>query len=283
MTLWQAVQQGKALLKQAGFSPSSCGFECYILAESAFHLTKHQLLCNKDAPAPSQEAEHFFALVKKRSQGYPLQYLAGQWEFYGYPFFVGEGVLIPRADTETLADAALEAARPITAPAIADLCSGSGCLPVVFARELPRASLWAVELSPQALAYLHKNAAFHQCKNLTIVEGDVAQWQPPEPLDIITANPPYRAPEEMLSLQKEVTFEPAMALEAPENGLYFYRLIAQRYLPFLKPGGLLAFEVGWRQAQAVKDILAQAGYCSIGFREDLEGIERVIYGRKPLD
>lgn len=280
MTIWQVFQQGKSQLATT-VEPQACAFECYVLIETAFHIAKHQLLLNQNAPAPQKEAEHFFALVQKRCQGYPLQYLAGQWEFYGYPFFVGEGVLIPRADTEILAELCLAEAISRTAPRIADLCSGSGCLPIVFAKEAPDALVWAVELSPQALTYLNKNVAYHCCGNISVIAGDIALWQPPEPLDIISSNPPYLTAEEMSTLQKEVTFEPAMALEAPENGLYFYRLIAQRYFAFLKPGGLLAFEVGWKQAQAVEEILSLAGYASIGVKEDFSGIQRVVYGYRP--
>ena len=281
MKLWDLYE--KSAVDLGSFLPdSTASFETYCLLEQIFGWNRHQLLLHKDMEVNEEQIQKMDTLLQRRKEGYPLQYLLGTWEFWNYEFAVGEGVLIPRGDTETLCEAVLDAAKGFTAPVIADLCSGSGCLPVVFSKEIPNAPrIYAVELSEEALPYLRKNVEKNNCTNITIIHGDVLTWTPNEPLHIISSNPPYLSAEEMLELQKEVTYEPKMALEAPENGLYFYRMLSQRYLDFLVNNGVLAFEVGYRQAKEVAALMEAAGFVDIRIIPDLCGIDRVVLGRKP--
>lgn len=280
MGLWELYQQAARELS-ARMPEREASFEAFCLLEKLFGWNKNQVLLHKDQEVSPEQAENLAALLEKRKSGYPLQYLLGSWDFWGYDFQVGEGVLIPRADTETLCEAVLTAAKDFPAPVICDLCSGSGCLPVVYAKELPQARrIYAVELSEAALPYLRANVERHGCENVRIVPDDVLRWTPPEPLHIISANPPYLSADEMAQLQKEVSFEPKMALEAPENGLYFYRILSRRCYDWLAEGGFLAFEVGYRQAAAVAELMKKAAYTDIRITADLCGVERVVSGRK---
>lgn len=280
MKLRDLYQQGLTALS-AQMDEGTAGFEVSCLLQHCFAWNKTQLLLHEQDEADTEKSRLFLDLLHRRCQAYPLQYLLGSWEFYGYPFVVGEGVLIPRADTEILCETVIEAAQKIEQPLIADLCSGSGCLPVSYSKELPNAlRIYAVELSEQALPYLQKNVEQNHCQNICIVHDDVLRWTAPEPLHIISANPPYLSEEDMQHLQSEVRFEPKMALEAPENGLYFYRVLAQRCYEQLLPGGLLAFEVGWTQANAVADLLRQAGYQNVQIRKDYSGNDRVVTGQR---
>ena len=278
MKLWDLYLNAMAELSSI-MDEGTASFEVYCLLEQVFGWNKHAVLLRKDSEVNELQGKLFSSLLERRKSGYPLQYLLGSWEFWGYEFTVGEGVLIPRADTEILCEAVLEAAKDFPAPRIADLCAGSGCLPVVYSKELPHAEeVLAVELSEQALYYLKQNVEQNQCKNVRVIHDDVLTWKPDKPLHIISSNPPYLSDEEMLELQKEVTFEPEMALVAPENGLYFYRILSQRCKEFLVPGGVLAFEVGWKQAQAVSSLMEQEGYTDIRILQDYGGNDRVVIG-----
>ncbi len=280
MKLFDLYLKGAAALC-ANMEPETASFEVYCLLEELLGYDRYGVMAKKELELSADMEERFFALIKRRKEGYPLQYLIGNWEFWGYTFAVGEGVLIPRADTETLCEVVLEEAKNFDSPVIADLCSGSGCLPVVFSKEIPSArKIYALELSEEALPYLKRNVAENGCANVEVLHQDVLTWTPQEKLHIISSNPPYLSHEEMDVLQKEVTFEPKMALEAEENGLYFYRVLSRRYYDFLLEGGVLAFEIGWTQGEAVKELMEIAGFQNIRMIPDLSGKDRVVVGYK---
>ena len=220
--------------------------------------------------------------MKRLADGYPLQYLLGEWEFYGIPLKVGEGVLIPQPDTETLVDVALELAATIETPVIADYCSGSGAIALALARHLPRARIYAVELSEEALVYLRENVqASPERDRIEVVQGDVCAPLDLPPLDLIVANPPYLTPAELENAPAQVRCEPAMALLGGEDGLEFYRAIAENAANALRPGGKLVLEVGYRQAESVRTILRKNGWRDPASRRDLCGVERCIYAANP--
>lgn len=232
--------------------------------------------------------EKAYEIARKRATHYPLQYLLGGWEFYGLYFHVGEGVLIPRSDTEVLVDAVLNAIRPMNAPKIVDLCAGSGCIALTLAHERQDALVCGVEYSKAAMEYANKNAKYHQL-TVPVFHGDVcdpktlAQLTPMtyfQNVDVIVSNPPYLTDADMQNLQAEVAYEPEMALAGGEDGLYFYRRITALWGEVLKSGGLLFFEVGIHQAEAVGEILRENGFEAIELLPDLAGILRVVKGRK---
>ncbi|MBC8570892.1 peptide chain release factor N(5)-glutamine methyltransferase [Oscillospiraceae bacterium NSJ-54] len=254
-----------------------------MLFERVFSVPRDQL---HDLDAPLDEGDPAVRermavmekLVERRAGGYPLQYLLGEWEFFGLPFYVGEGVLIPRPDTEVVVERALFLLRGKSAPRVLDLCSGSGCIAVAIAQERPDSRVTAVELSEAAFGYLKRNVERHggavrpvwgDALDTGIVGGDFA---------LIVSNPPYIRPEAMDSLQREVGYEPRMALEAPERGLYFYREIAARWRERLTPGGILLFEVGFDEAKEVAGILRAAGFTGVRSAKDYGGNDRAVWG-----
>lgn len=224
-------------------------------------------------------------LVKRRCQGEPLQYLLGEWEFYGLPMKVGEGVLIPRPDTETLIENVLSTVRKksLKAPRIADLCSGSGCIAITLKHMIPSAEVYAVELSEKALGYLRQNKELNSA-DVCIIHGDVLSEETvgalPE-LDIIVSNPPYLTREEMSELQIEVSHEPEMALAGGEDGLDFYRAMTPLWKKSLRPGGALIYEFGMGQHGEIEKILAGNGFENIEFTRDAGGIIRTAAAEKP--
>lgn len=223
-------------------------------------------------------------LTEKRCSGYPLQYLLGQWEFFGFPVKVGEGVLIPRPDTETLVEQIIDICKKnhLESPKIADLCSGSGCIAIALKKHIPGAKVYAVELSDEALVYLRQNVSVNNT-DIEIIQGDVLDENFSRRfsgLDIIVSNPPYLTGEEMQSLQTEVSYEPEKALYGGTDGLDFYRRMTALWKDSLKTGGWLAYEFGMGQHDAVKEILENNSFTDIELRIDGGGIIRTAAGRK---
>lgn len=223
-------------------------------------------------------------MTAKRAKGHPLQYLLGSWEFYGYPFYVGEGVLIPRPETELLVENVLGICRRsgIKAPVIADLCSGSGCIAITMKKELPFADVSAYELSDKAFAYLERNTKLNNAA-VKLIKCDVTDEAALENagcFDIIASNPPYLTKEEMASLQAEVAYEPALALDGGDDGLDLIREITKIWKKHLKTGGWLCYEFGDAQYEQVGDILAGNGFKNITFSRDFSGIVRTAAAQK---
>ena len=282
MTRREAFAALRQQLRAGGLE--SPEFEAGCLAEqlfgTAWRLMPPQQLAQ---PLTPEEDAALHTLARRRLAGEPLQYLLGEWEFYGLPFAVGPGVLIPRQDTETLVECALQAAEGMFAPSILDLCAGSGCIGIALAHCLPHARITAVEQSADALRYLQENAALNRTP-LHIVKGDVLDPALAESIrgaDIIVSNPPYLSAADLAALQKEVQAEPRAALDGGEDGLLFYRQMPALWLESLKPGGRLLFEIGMGQEEAVSGFLARAGYTNIEIFPDLAGISRVVSGRRP--
>lgn len=220
-------------------------------------------------------------MIDRRCHGYPLQYLLGEWEFYGYRIFVGEGVLIPRQDTETLVELASDMYKTAKDITVIDLCSGSGCIGIVLEKQLG-CKTYLVEKSEEALKYLKKNLAFHNCKS-EIICGDVLDIKTAASIpqaDLIVCNPPYLTAEDMQNLQTEVKAEPAEALYGGEDGLEFYRSVTRIWKDRLKAGGRLMFEIGMGQENDVSQIMIQNGFKNVRFRKDLCGVNRVVFGGK---
>ncbi len=254
----------------------------HLLAHAA-DLTTDYIRIHREQCPPTEIAELYIELCRRRVAGEPLQYILGQWEFYGLPFFVGEGVLIPRPETELLVDTALGMLKGNPTPTIADLCSGSGCVPIALSRQLSgSAKIFAYEKSDLAIAYIQKNLMLNHVDNIQVVQGDVLEQGTllRYGFDLITCNPPYLTGPEMQSLQPELHHEPSMALYGGESGLEFYRALPRLCHDALRSGGYLIFEIGCTQQKEVAEELKGAGYSDVVCLNDLSGLPRVVYGRK---
>ena len=253
-------------------------------AGELFRLVTGQDARLADRPLTAEQAAKLEALTARRATREPLQYLCGSWPFLDFELAVGPGVLCPRADTEVVAEAAAQMLAGVQAPKVLDLCAGTGCLGLGIKRFCPEADVTCVEKSPEAFRYLKKNAVSALKQGTArAVEGDLfTYWQglPEGELDLIVSNPPYLTAAEMQQLQPEVAREPAMALEAGEDGLVFYRALAEHYQNALRPGGALALEIGWQQREAVTALLAANGWVDIACRKDYGGNDRCILARR---
>lgn len=219
-------------------------------------------------------------LMRRRIGHEPLQYIIGEWDFYDKTFCVGEGVLIPRPDTETLVEKCIEDNDGNENLTLVDLCAGSGCIGLTLEDKLSLKELYMVEKSGDAYRYLERNS-----KNLgskaKLILGDIFDEEVINALpvaDIITCNPPYLNVRDMTPgiLQEEVAFEPFEALYGGEDGLEYYRKIARLYKSKLNESGKIYFEIGIGQEEEVMKILIQNGYTNVRKKRDYSGIYRVI-------
>ena len=270
-----ANESYRVLCRELEKISESHSFEAFELLAGCAGLSRTQVLTGS-IELSGEQIQTIDAALLRRLNGEPLQYILGEWTFYGRPFSVGEGVLIPRADTETLVEAALSLASVVEKPQIADLCAGSGCIAVTLARELSGALVDAFEKSKEAYSYLTRNIARHGAAVRPFLFDVCASSA--GLYDMIVSNPPYLSGEDMAHLQREVSFEPSMALAGGADGLGFYRIITRRWKSNLKNGGALLYEVGAGQADSVSAILSENGFADICTWRDLCGIIRVVGG-----
>ena len=255
-------------------------FEAECIFQKLLDADKLALLTDPDREISDSSAEQLRALISRRISGEPLQYLLGEWEFYGFPFYVGEGVLIPRQDTETLVE--LAEGYLDSGMLCADLCAGSGCIGISLAR-LRGCRFLSYELSEKAFPYLERNIAANGVQGLVKpVFGDVLSEKTVEDapiLDAILTNPPYLTAKDMTELQPEVQKEPEMALFGGEDGLDYYRVLLKIWSPRLKSGGLFAAEIGYGQENDVIRIFEENGISAKAIKDGC-GVYRVVYGIK---
>ncbi|MBQ7132353.1 MAG: peptide chain release factor N(5)-glutamine methyltransferase [Oscillospiraceae bacterium] len=264
----------KKALSENGFEEAV--FEARLICCKAFGITENKLLSKNAVCNDNSALENAEKMLSKRLEHYPLQYILGQWEFFGLQFSVDKGVLIPRADTEVLVETALEIINDKKLNVI-DLCSGSGCIAIALKKH-SSCKICAVELSDDALRVLKHNAKENGA-DIEIIKGDVCDGgfaQNFGDIDIIVSNPPYLTSEDMENLQAEVKFEPECALFGGDDGLDFYRNITKVWKSALKCGGYIIFEVGMNQSADVCKILEENGFKVKKCVNDLNGIERVV-------
>lgn len=233
----------------------SAHLEARLLAEAALHTGECLSPFSKRSVT---EAERTFAetMAERRRQGEPLQYILGEWEFMGLPFTVRPGVLIPRADTEILAEYAIELAQKHGYQSALDLCCGTGCIGISICCNTQLAVTLS-DISPDCTRLARENAERNRA-DVSIVQGDLFAAVAGERFDLICCNPPYLTGEDMRELQREVTFEPALALYGGEDGLAFYRRIREEAGAFLNPNGRLLLEIGASQADDVRRLFRTA-------------------------
>lgn len=260
------------------------GLEARTLLAAAAGKTTEQLLRDMYLYTSSEIETKAEEMLERRLKGEPLAYIAGSWEFYGLPFTVTPDVLIPRIDTEVLVACVVRAIRAFGMKGrVLDLCCGSGCIACAVASELPAARVVAADISLPALDIARKNIKDNKLASRIItIHADAKTWPPMSigSFDVIASNPPYIASDEILTLDSSVRdHEPLGALDGGTDGLDFYRAIIKYWTITLRPNGMMMFEVGEGQADAVKKMLLGAGYVAVQTVKDTLGVERVVIGK----
>jgi len=262
---------------------SELKYELKVLLEDCLNMNTEALILNKDEEIDSSKLVYLFQAVEMRKQGFPLQYILGSWEFMGIKIKVGSGVLIPRDDTRVLVEDISQAMVNKRDLKIIDLCTGSGCIAFALEKLLGNnAKIYAVEASEGAYKYFCENFKNLNSQVCGVQENIFESYSKFEDnfFDVVVSNPPYIKTNQIKNLQKEVQYEPTIALDGGEDGLYFYRNICKLWISKIKPGGYLAFEIGEGQFQEVKSIMLHSGISNIQFKKDINGIIRVVTGIK---
>ena len=254
--------------------------EARLLIEGVTGMNRASQIANSNSEISGEIQEKLISMAQKRAEHLPLQYILGKWSFMGFEFKVGEGVLIPRDDTEVLVGLCLDYLKASDGKTALDLCAGSGAVSVALDK-LANADVTAVELSDKAYNFLLENI---KDTNIKPHKGDIFECYrdfEAKSFDLIASNPPYIKTDEIETLQTEVGYEPKTALDGGADGLDFYRAIARRWTPLLKSGGAMAFELGEGQAEYVGGLMADHGYINIKTAKDLGGTDRAIIGILP--
>ena len=287
-----ALKTGIAHLREAGVPSFTLAAELLLLHAAGQNRT--WLYAHPEEALPDERLEHFLELIARRAGGEPTQYLTGKQEFWGLEFEVTPAVLIPRPETEHVIEVALDrlAVRELRAGRpqktigeglkIADIGTGSGCIAIALAKELPKADFVAMDISQAALEVAHRNVIRHAVGDrLRLIRADLLEPRggSPAPLvfDLIASNPPYIGRREATTLTREVRdHEPEQALFGGEEGYELYGDLVAQAASHLKPGGILVLELGHDSLPAVRPLLDATNWANVGVTNDLAGIPRVI-------
>jgi len=276
-------RQACDLLKAAGIA--NAVQESDWLLAAALDVPAHALIMDGARPVSARQAERAWALFRRRAAREPIQYLLGTQEFHGLDIAVTPDVLIPRPETELLVEETLRAVAGSSAPVIADVGTGSGCIAVALARARREATVYALDLSAPALSVARANAVRHGVADrVRLVQADLLEAfcaTGAGAFDVIVSNPPYIPEQELEELQPEVArYEPRQALAAGQDGLAFHRRLLREAPPLLKPGGYLIMELGCGQSDSAKRLARECGaFDSVECRKDMAGIARVLIAR----
>ncbi len=252
--------------------------DAWLLLEMACRIDRSFYYLHMEEELPEEQFSEYEIALKKRAEHVPLQYITGETEFMGLKFRVNSGVLIPRQDTETLVEEVLKAVKP--GMRVLDLCTGSGCVIVSILHNAENIEGFATDISRQALNVAKENARLNETS--VIFERSDLFDHVTGTFDMIVSNPPYIPTGELVKLMPEVhLFEPEEALDGKEDGLYFYRRIIAECGDYLKPGGMIFFEIGYDQGEAVSEMLRSAGFLMVQVTKDLSRLDRVVSGRMP--
>jgi release factor glutamine methyltransferase len=261
----------------------SAAFEARLLMGHALRCTPIEVVTRYDEEPGEADRGTFRELVRRRVDGWPVAYLTGTKDFFLLKFDVTPAVLIPRPDTETLVQFAIDHLKALARPAVLDLGTGSGCIAISIAHKCKTAEVTATDISPDALAVATQNARKNGVQDrIRFAKGDLFSAVPDgSKFDLIASNPPYIAPAEIETLAADVKdHEPRLALDGGPDGLAYYRRIAAEAGRFLAPGGVLALEIGHQQDEAVRGILAAQGGWAVGTTlRDMAGRTRVVVAK----
>ena len=289
-TFHELLTQGTQLLMNAGIEEAR--LDAWLLLEYTADISRAWYYAHPESEVNEEIVSEYLSLCQKRAEHIPLQHLTHQACFMGYDFHVDERVLVPRQDTEVLAEEALHQLRNIRNPRILDMCTGSGCLLLSLLMELPDATGTGVDISEAALAVAERNRKNLELEKRAVLvqsdtfSGDYFQKNSGNislEYDMLISNPPYIPTEDIGKLMEEVRFhDPVLALDGREDGLYFYRRITEQAGKYLKPGGWLMYEIGCEQGTDVSAIMQGEGFTEVTVKKDLAGLDRVVIGKKQM-
>lgn len=278
-SLMEIQKYGKLILKNN--NKADYAYEVDLFLMHLLKCSKVDLILFENKILSDEEISIFNSFIDDRIKNKPFQYIVGQCEFMGIDFFVGEGVLVPRSDTEILVETIINISKSENLKTGIDLCTGSGCISISL-NKLENIKMIGVDISSDALNYAIKNNKHNNC-NVEFLLGDLFESIPlntKDELDFIVSNPPYIKTAETENLMSEVRdYEPDLALNGGLNGLDFYEEITRKSVDWLSDGGWLFFEIGHDQAKDVSTIMKANRFEVFDVVKDHGGNDRVLYGK----
>lgn len=273
MTWQEALRQGEEMLTKANVPEAK--LNAWYLFSNVLTIEKSDYYLHEDDIMENEKMTQWNTLLQKRISRMPLEYIIGETEFMGLPFYVNEHVLIPRQDTECLVEEVLPL---VEGKDVLDLCTGSGCIGISLASLTQCRSMCLADLSAEALEVAKENAKRNHV-TVSFIQGNMFE-NISASFDVIVSNPPYIVRAELDELMPEVReYEPRMALDGDEDGLYFYRNIIAQSVNHLNKGGWLYFEIGCGQGKSVCELMEEAGFDRLTIKRDLAGLDRIVGGR----
>jgi release factor glutamine methyltransferase len=272
------------LEKVLGKVTDSWAHEAKIILLEVLDISTVDLIMDKEKEVPDEKVEMAEAIAVRRIANEPLQYILGKQAFMGLDFSVDDSVLIPRPETEVLVEWVLEHIKDIKRPKVLDIGTGSGAIAISIAYRNTWADVYASDISSSAIEKAKHNAVINNVSGkVRFFESNLFVDVSEKDFDLIVSNPPYIPAGEVKVMQREVAlYEPHLALFGGEDGLDFYKRIIPEALSYMKDGGILVFEAGHDQADAIEAIMVSAGYEDVNHFSDLCGVPRFIYGKKAL-
>lgn len=279
MTLSELYRKARLDFRNAEID--SPQYDAMCLIEHFFGVNRAELVVKGDKSPKAEIEAEFLTAVEKRSSGYPFQYILGEWTFMDIPLFVGEGVLIPRDDTEILVREAIKRVRGVENPKIIDLCSGTGAVAIALAKAYPKAEILAVELSDKAFSYLKENLKRNACENIKAIKGDIfrlyEEFSASE-FDAVLSNPPYIKTDIIATLAKEVQHEPKLALDGGKDGMIFYNSIIENWKGKVKRNGFIGVEIGEDLTNEIVKLFKENNFKDVYVLKDMAGLDRAVFG-----
>jgi release factor glutamine methyltransferase len=275
VTVLEAIQKSADFLAKRGVE--SPRLQAELLLAHRLTLPRMKLYLNFERTLTAEETDSYRELVKRRGQREPLQHITGSTSFCGYEIMVNRHALVPRPETEILAELGWTFLSPMPSGTALDVGTGTGCIAITLAAKCPKAKIFASDFSPDALALAKENAKKNKGP-IEFLQGDGFSPVPKEMrFDLIISNPPYIASAEIETLEPEVRdFDPRAALDGGTDGLNFYQMFATHAKPFLKPGGKIMLEFGDGQAPAIREIFENEKWIVEAVKDDYSQRARIL-------
>ncbi|MCT4566243.1 MAG: peptide chain release factor N(5)-glutamine methyltransferase [Maledivibacter sp.] len=283
ITIHKALQEASKKLEHKAGTPL---LDAQVILCHVLRVDRLYLIVNKERVLTNEEICKYNGMIEKRLYGVPVQYIIGRQEFMGLDFYVEEGVLIPRPDTEILIEKVLDSIDKESICSIVDIGTGSGAITITLAKYIRNSHVYSIDISKKALDIARRNAEEHDMlPKISFLNGSLfdplSNMGIEGRIDVLVSNPPYIPTDDIENLQIEVSkFEPRIALDGGKDGLDFYKEIINRAPKYLRQGGFMALEVGHDQARRVMELMEEKNrYIDIEITKDLAGIERVVSGK----
>ncbi len=276
MEIKEALENGKNILEDSKIKDSLQ--KARRLLAFTLNKEKEYLMIHEDEEINEKIYKSYLEKIERAKNHEPLQYILENQEFMGFDFYVDKNVLIPQPDTENLVEEVLEIVEKnnIKQPKILDLCTGSGAIAISLAKLIKGSIVYGSDISEKALQIAEDNSISNQANVLFLKSNMFENIFKGYKFNIIVSNPPYIETKQISTLEKEVQNEPHLALDGGEDGLAFYRIIAENAKKYLYDNGFLALEIGYNQRNKLEEILKNKNYKNIYSKKDLSGNDRLI-------